>query len=104
MKVSDMKYKIDICVKKEKDGPFGNDEYENAFSSIWAKKEELVGTQLVQAAGEGDKIPVNFIIRRNDKVTNKMFVRCGDAMYDIKSACPLSKNDGYTILTCFLIE
>lgn len=104
MQCGEMKHKIDICVLKEKDGPFGTCEYVDFISNIWAKKEQLVGSQLVQAMGEGSKIPCNFIIRRNDKVTNKMFVRCDDVMYDIKSACPINKNYGYTILTCFELE
>lgn len=102
MKIGEMKSKIDIKIK-ESDGPFG-EEYKVFVSDIWAKKEQLVGSQLVQILGEGNKIPCNFIIRRNDKVTNKMFVKCDGKMYDIVSAVPLNGNISYTILTCFEIE
>ena len=104
MKTADMKNKIDICIKSVSSGPFGGSGYENILTSIWAKKEELIGNQLYQAMGESDKIPCNFIIRRNDSITNDMYVRCGTKMYDIKSAVPLPKNNSYTILSCYEIE
>ena len=105
MKVSDMKKKIDILTLKENNGPFNSgDKYSIFLSCIWAKKEQLVGSQLVQAMGEGSKIPCNFIVRRNDSITNKMFVECDGKKFNIVSACQLNKNDGYTILTCFELE
>ncbi|MBE6021675.1 MAG: head-tail adaptor protein [Cellulosilyticum sp.] len=104
MQCGEMKHKIDICIKSVNSGPFGGNGYDDVLTSIWAKKEELIGTQLYQAMGESDKIPCNFIIRRNDSVTNDMYVRCGNKMYDIKSAVPLPKNDSYTILSCYEIE
>ena len=103
MQCGEMKHKIDICIKSYNDGPFGS-EYESFITGIWAKKEELVGNQLIQAMGEGNKIPCNFIIRRNDKVTNKMFVRCNEKIYDIVSAVPLKGNISYTILTCYEVN
>lgn len=104
MKISDMNKKVDISIKNNNsDSPFG-EEYEVFVADIWAKKEQLVGSQLVQVLGEGNRIPCNFIIRRNDKVTNKMFVKCNEKMYDIVSSVPLNGNISYTILTCFEIE
>lgn len=100
MKVSEMKHKIDIVQINNSSGPFGNGE-EIAFSSIWAKKEDLVGNQLYQAMGETNKIPCNFIIRRNDNITNDMFVKFKNKLYDIKSAVPLKGNDSFTILSCY---
>lgn len=97
-----MTTKIDIKIK-ESHGPF-EEAYKVFISDIWAKKEQLVGTQLIQALGEGNKLPCNFIIRRNDKVTNKMFVKCNEHIYDIVSAIPLKGNGNYTILTCLEIE
>lgn len=102
MRISEMKNKIDIQ-EKTSNGPF-QESYITVVSNIWAKKEQLAGSQLVQALGESNKIPCNFIIRRNDKITNKMYVKCNDQMYDIVSAIPLGGNDTYTILTCFEIE
>lgn len=103
MQCGEMKSKIDILIKSQSSGPFGS-AYETYKSGVYAKKEELVGTQLYQAMGESDKIPCNFIIRRNDSITNDMFVRCGSKLYDIKSAIRLPKNDSYTILSCYEIE
>lgn len=104
MKISDMNIKIDILTKEnDDDSPFGS-EYTAKISSIWAKKEQLAGSQLTQAIGEGNKIPCNFIIRRNDSINNKMCVKCKDVLYDIVSATPLNNNDTFTILTCLELE
>lgn len=103
MQCGEMKHKIDIVNQVEQEGPFGGVE-ENVYTNIYAKKEELVGTQLYQSMGESDRVPCNFIIRRNDNVNNKMFVKCNGKKYDIKSAVPLKGNDSYTILSCFEIE
>lgn len=103
MQCGDMKHKVDILILSTPNGPFGI-EYECHKSHVYAKKEELYGVQLHQAMGEGDKNPVNFVIRRDNTVTNKMFVKCEDKMYDIKSATTLKGNENYTILTCIEIE
>lgn len=100
MQCGEMKHKINIIALKQGNEPFGEEEV-IVYSNLWAKKEELVGTQLYQAMGESNKIPCNFIIRRNDTITNKMFVVCGVKKYDIKSAVPLTGNDSYTILSCY---
>jgi len=100
VKISDMKHKVDIIKMVNDNGPFGDRE-EVILSSIWAKKEELVGKQLYQAMGESNKIPCNFIIRRNDNITNDMFVKFKNKLYDIKSAVPLKGNDSFTILSCY---
>ena len=103
MKIADMDKKVDIVVKGNNNGPFGI-KYNEFITNIWAKQEQLTSSQLVQAIGEGNKVPVNFIIRRNDKVTRKMFVRYNGQLYDIVSAVPLNGNTSYTILTCFELE
>lgn len=103
MQCGEMKHRIDIVVTNEQVGPFGDTE-KVILHNLWSKKEELVGTQLYQSMGESDKTPCNFIIRRNDKITNKMFVLCEEHKYDIKSSVPLKANDSYTILTCYEIE
>lgn len=103
MQCGEMKHKIDIVIVSDKDGPFGDGEA-IVLKNIWAKKEELVGMQLYQSMGESSKIPCNFIIRRNDNVTNKMIVICKGRRYDIKSAVPLKDNDSYTILSCYEVE
>ena len=104
MKISDMDKKVDILIKNDNtDSPFES-EYKNFIANIWAKREQLVGAQLIQALGESNKIPCNFIIRRNDKVTNKMFVKCNEKIYDIVSAVPLKGNISYTILTCYEVN
>lgn len=95
-----MTSKITIKLKKNNDGPFGSS-YTSFQENIWAKKEQLVGDKLIQAMGEGKKIPCNFIIRRNDNVTNDMLVECDSKLYEIVSAVPLGKMTQYTILTCF---
>ena len=100
MQCGEMKHKVNIVRVNESSGPFGDNE-EIVFQGIWAKKEELFGTQLYQSMGESDKIPCNFIVRRNDNITNKMFVVCDGKKYDIKSAIPLAGNDEYIILSCY---
>lgn len=100
MRIGEMTSKINIKKKQPNGGPFGNI-YTSLIENIWAKKEQLVGDKLIQAMGEGKKIPCNFIIRRNDNVTTDMLVECDSKMYEIVSAVPLSKLTQYTILTCF---
>lgn len=102
MRIGEMTSKINIKVKQNNDGPFGST-YTVFLQNIWAKKEQLVGDKLVQAMGEGRKVPCNFIIRRNDNVTTDMLVECDSKTYEILSAIPLSKLTQYTILTCIEI-
>ena len=100
MRIGEMTSKISIKIKKGTEGPFGNN-HVSFLDNIWAKKEQLVGDKLIQAMGEGKKIPCNFIIRRNDSITNDMLVECDSKLYEIVSAIPLGKMTQYTILTCF---
>lgn len=103
MQPGEMKSKINILTVSYSSGPFG-ERKEIVKQNIWAKKEPLAGKQLVQAMGDGNRIPCNFIVRRNDTITNDMFVEHNSKIYDIVSAIPLNNNDTYTILTCFEIE
>lgn len=100
MQPGEMKSKINILTVSNADGPFGSKK-EIFKENIWAKKEQLVGDKLIQAMGEGRRIPCNFIIRRNDNVTTDMLVECDSKKYEIVSAVPLNKMTQYTILTCF---
>ena len=99
MQCGEMKHKINIVIVN-KEGPYESED-EIIYENIWSKKEQLVGRQLYKAMGESDRIPCNFIIRRNDNINNDMFVICDGKRYDIKSAVPLSGNDEYTILSCY---
>lgn len=102
MQPGEMKSKINILTVSNESGPFGNKK-EIFKENIWAKKEQLVGEKLIQAMGEGRRIPCNFIIRRNDNVTTDMLVECNSKRYEIVSAIPLNKLTQYTILTCIEI-
>ncbi len=98
MQCGEMRDTINIYKKATSTGPFGGGEvlYKE---NVNAKQEQLVGTQMYQSLGESDKIPCNFIIRRDDTVTNDMFITCKGKKYDILSAIQLKDNRMYTILS-----
>lgn len=100
MKISELNTKIDFCIESVNEGPVKSLEpaYEVKIPSIWAKKIRLVGTEAVKFGMEHNVVPFNFTIRKRNDITEDMFVRHNNDIYNITGFEELKNDKNFMLI------
>lgn len=101
MKISELNTKIDIVTKIETEGPVEDLEgcYNSIMTNIWAKKVRLLSKESIQLSAEHNLIQVNFIIRNRKGITEEMYIRHDDVIYNIVGYEELSSDNNYMLIS-----
>lgn len=100
MKISELNTKIDIVTKVETEGPV--DELEGGYTpimtNIWAKKVRLLSKESIQLGADHNLIQVNFIIRNRRGITEDMFIKHENVIYNIVGYEELKEDRNYMLI------
>ncbi len=100
MKISELNTKIDILTKVESNGPVEELEgrYTPIMLNIWAKKVRLLGKESVKLGADHNLIQVNFIIRSRRGITEEMFIKHENVIYNIVGYEELKQDSNYMLI------
>nr|DAT14949.1 MAG TPA: Putative head tail adaptor [Caudoviricetes sp.] len=92
--------KIDICTKVDNLAPVDELEptYSTLISSIWAKKTRLLGKESIKIGLEHNTGQFNFIIRARKGITEEMFIRHENVIYNIVGYEELKDDKNYMLI------
>ena len=100
MKISELNTKIDFLTKLEEEGAVRNlnGQYVSVLTNIWAKKVRLLSKESIKLGADHNLIQVNFIIRNRKGITEEMYIKHNDAIYNIVGYEGLSEDSNYTLI------
>lgn len=100
MNVGELNTKIDFCTESAKEGPVKPLElaYDVKISSIWAKKTRLVGAESIKLGMEHNTVPVNFIVRARTDISEDMFIRHDNVIYNIVGFEELKSDKNFMLI------
>lgn len=100
MKINELNTKIDFLSKVDEDGPVKNlnGDYIPIISNIWAKKVRLLNKESIKLGADHNLIQVNFIIRNRKGITEEMYIKHENAIYNIIGYEELSEDNNYMLI------
>lgn len=100
MNAGDLRTKVDICRKAVNEGPIENLEplYEVVIPNVWMKKTQLLGKESIAFGLEHNTVQVNFICRKRNDITEDLFIKHNNIIYNIVGYNELADDKNYMLI------